>query len=150
MRILSYYMFVATAIAIGAASNVAFATDVVGNVKTLEGEATLVSGGKAIPVALGAEIHINDILQTSLNGAVGVTFRDNSRISIGPDTDFYVEDYLFDPHNNKLSFVSNIQKGTLEYVSGTIAKLAPDSVSMKTPSGAIGVRGTRFVLKVSD
>ena len=38
----------------------------------------------------------------------------------------------------------------MNYVSGVIAKLQPDAVSVKTPTGTIGVRGTQFVVKVDD
>ena len=39
-------------------------------------------------------------------------------------------------------------KGTLNYVSGVIARLRPDAVSVDTPTGTIGVRGTQFVAKI--
>jgi hypothetical protein len=34
--------------------------------------------------------------------------------------------------------------------SGTIAKLAPEKVSVVTKTGTIGVRGTRFVVSVDE
>ena len=41
-----------------------------------------------------------------------------------------------------------MSKGTLNVVSGVIAKLKPESVSVKTPTGEIGVRGTTYLIKV--
>ena len=45
-------------------------------------------------------------------------------------------------------FGSKLTKGTLNYVSGAIAKISPEAVAVKTPTGTIGVRGTQFVVKV--
>jgi hypothetical protein len=41
-----------------------------------------------------------------------------------------------------------IARGLVAYVSGRIAKLAPDSVRLETPSAILGVRGTRMVIRV--
>ena len=41
-------------------------------------------------------------------------------------------------------------RGTVQYISGVIAKLKPDAVMLKTPSGIIGVRGTRYVAMVEE
>jgi hypothetical protein len=38
----------------------------------------------------------------------------------------------------------------MNYVSGVIAKLQPDAVSVTTPTGTIGVRGTNFVVRVEE
>jgi hypothetical protein len=61
-----------------------------------------------------------------------------------------VEEYLFAPSQGKLKLGSKLTKGTLNYISGSIAKLKPDAVSVGTPTGTIGVRGTHFVLKVDE
>jgi len=49
-----------------------------------------------------------------------------------------------------LKLGATMAKGTLAYLSGAIAKIKPDAVSVKTPTGTIGVRGTHFVLKVEE
>jgi hypothetical protein len=36
------------------------------------------------------------------------------------------------------------------YVSGRIAKLAPDAVRLETPAAIVGVRGTTVVLRASQ
>jgi hypothetical protein len=34
------------------------------------------------------------------------------------------------------------------YLSGIIAKLSPESVRFETPVGNVGIRGTKFAIKV--
>ena len=41
-------------------------------------------------------------------------------------------------------------RSSLNYVSGVIEKLKPDAVTVGTPTGIIGVRGTQFLLKVEE
>jgi len=79
---------------------------------------------------------------------MGVTFKDNTVMSFGPDTELTVDEYLYAPGKGQLKFSTSLLKGSLQVVSGVIAKLKPQSVTMKTPTGIIGVRGTRFLVKV--
>jgi hypothetical protein len=79
-----------------------------------------------------------------------VTFKDDTVMSFGPDTEMTVDEYLYAPAKGQLKLATRLDKGTLTYVSGVIAKLKPDAVSVKTPSGIIGVRGTSFMVKVDD
>ena len=78
---------------------------------------------------------------------VGVTFKDNTTISVGPDTKLAVDEFVFAPEQERYGMKTRMLQGTMYYVSGTIAKLAPESVSVTTPVGTIGIRGTRFLVK---
>jgi hypothetical protein len=49
-----------------------------------------------------------------------------------------------------LKLSTRLSRGSLNYVSGVIAKLKPTAVTVKTPTGIIGVRGTQFVAKVEE
>jgi hypothetical protein len=60
----------------------------------------------------------NDVITTGPTGSVGMTFTDNTRISLGPNSEFRVSDYLFAPDRSAYSFVSKLTKGTMEYASG--------------------------------
>ena len=79
---------------------------------------------------------------------MGITLKDATVISLGPETEFAIDEYVYAPAQNKLKLGSRITKGSLNYVSGVIAKLQPDAVTVTTPSGTIGVRGTQFAVKV--
>ena len=71
-------------------------------------------------------------------------------MSFGPNTQLTVDEYLYEPGKGELKLSARMGKGTLNYVSGVIAKLQPDAVTVKTPNGMIGVRGTQFLLKVAE
>ncbi|MFT3719011.1 FecR domain-containing protein [Pseudorhodoferax sp.] len=117
-----------------------------GYVKTVAGEASIVSASGTQPARPGAALSIGDTVRTGPDGSLGVTLKDNTMLSFGPSTSFTLEDFLFAPAQGQLQLGGSIATGTLQYISGTIAKLRPEAVKIKTPSGIVGVRGTRFVV----
>jgi len=121
--------------------------DVIGFVKVVEGEVIISSVRGAIPVSPGIAVHIGDTINTGDNGSLGITLKDNTVMSLGPDSEFRIDEYLYAPAQDELKLFAILTKGTLHYISGVIAKLKPKAVSVKTPSGIIGVRGTRFLVK---
>jgi hypothetical protein len=128
--------------------SVAALAEPAGNIKSVSGEAWIDRGGQQVPAEIGAPVEAGDLMVTGEDGAMGVTFRDNTMISLGPNSEVTVDDFVYDPKNDKLSFASRIARGTMQQVSGNIAKLDPDAVSVRTPNASLAVRGTRFVIRV--
>ncbi|HNV60553.1 MAG TPA: FecR domain-containing protein [Rhodoferax sp.] len=122
----------------------------VGYVKTVTGQAWVTTAGQRLPAAPGTAIMIGSQLKTQADATLGVTFKDNTLMSFGPDTELTVDEYLYEPAQGLLKLGTNLVKGSLNYVSGVIAKLKPDAVAVKTPTGIIGVRGTQFVARVEE
>ena len=123
---------------------------VIGYVKTVKGDAMVISGSQQTKAETGTPVVAGSKLKTGANGSMGVTFKDNTVMSIGPNTDLTVDEYLYSPNKGKLKLGATMAKGTLAYLSGAIAKIKPDAVTVKTPTGTIGVRGTHFVVKVEE
>lgn len=122
----------------------------IGFVKNVIGEASVSSAGNAAKAAVGTPVFTGSVLKTAAGASMGVTFRDETVMSFGPNTELTVDEYLYSPSQGKLKLGSKLSKGSMNYVSGVIAKLQPDAVSVKTPTGTIGVRGTNFLVKVED
>ncbi len=125
-------------------------TEAIGYVKTVTGEAWVTSTGQRVKAAPGSAVMLGSKLQTGPAASLGVSFKDNTLMSFGPDTELTVDEYLYAPAQNELKLSTRLVRGTLNYLSGVIAKLKPDAVSVKTPIGVIGVRGTQFVVKVEE
>ena len=122
--------------------------NVIGYVKTVQPDAMMVVGGKSIKALPGMPVQTGYVLKTGPQGSMGVTFRDNTIMSFGPDTELVVDEYLYAPGNGGLKLGASMTRGTLQYISGVIARLKPEAVTLKTPVGIIGVRGTRYVTLV--
>jgi len=89
-----------------------------------------------------------DGLRTGSDGRIGVTLKDDTRVSIGPASEVRLDRFLYVPADGQLGFVLKIVRGVAAYVSGRIAKLAPDSIRLETPTAIVGVRGTRLAVRV--
>ncbi len=122
----------------------------IGYVKNVTGDASVSTAGQTVKAETGTPVLLGSVLRTGKNGSMGVTFKDETVMSFGPDTELSVDEYLYAPAQDKLKLGSRLSKGSLNYVSGVIAKLKPDAVSVDTPSGTIGIRGTQFVVKVES
>ena len=120
----------------------------VGTVQKVNGTATVVRQEQTIFARIGLEIWENDTLRTGPDGAIGVVFNDDTLLSLGPGSVLVIDQFVFAPHQGKFSFVVRMLKGTAAYLSGLISKLSPQSVHFEIPSASIGIRGTKFVVKV--
>jgi|SRR5215831_10487298 len=118
----------------------------VGFIKTLSGTATLTHGAVATAAALAMPVYQNDRLETGSDGALGITFRDNTRISLGPNSRIELKHFVF-PAAEQYGFILGVAYGTLEYISGLTEKLAPDAMSIQTPGFTVGARGTRLLIR---
>jgi hypothetical protein len=135
------------AVAIAAFAVTAHAQDV-GQVKTARGEVHVERDGKRIAAAPGTQVRASDTLVTGADGAVGVTFLDDTMISAGPSTVVEIERYRFNSTTHDGQFDASLKKGSLAVVSGKMVKQTPGSLRVRTPSSVMGVRGTEFLVRV--
>src|SRR5262245_30973295 len=124
------------------------AVPTVGIVKVAEGNAAVQRGDQTLPARAGLTLQEGDVLRTGADGRLGVILRDDTRVSLGPDTEIRIDRFLFAPAQGQLALVLKMARGVAAYVSGKIAQLSPDAVRVETPVATVGVRGTRFVAKV--
>ena len=124
--------------------------ETIGHVKTVKGEAWVTTAGQRVKAQPGTPVALGSQLKTAADASLGVTFKDNTRMAFGPDTEMVVDEYTYAPAKGQLKLGTRMTQGTLNYVSGQIAKLKPDAVNVKTPAGIIGLRGTQFVLLVEE
>lgn len=124
--------------------------DRAGTVKTASGEAYLERNGEKIPTSVGTEVLVQDTIVTGEDGAIGITFDDNSRFATGPNTRIAVESFSFNSNTMEGDFLANITQGTLTVTSGDIARGSSEAMKVRTPSAILGVRGTNFALRVGE
>jgi hypothetical protein len=119
-----------------------------GHIKLASGSAFIVRQNAALPARPGDEVFATDALRTGADGTVGVTLQDDTRISLGPSSEVRLERYVYAPGEGGFGMVLNFVRGAAAYVSGRMAKLAPDSIRLETPSAIVGVRGTTVAVRV--
>ncbi len=118
-----------------------------GRIKIVSGEAFIVRSNKAVPAQAGVALYEADTLRTGSNGQLGVTLKDDTRISLGPASEVRLDRFVYAPAESRFGVVLRLVHGVAAYVSGRIAKLAPDSIRLETPAAIVGIRGTTLVLR---
>lgn len=126
----------------------AFAAEAAGMVKVAKGQVSIERNGKKLPAAVGSVVEVADRVRTGTDASVGVTLRDNTLLSAGPNSLIVIEKFAFDNTTQDGNMSIRIRQGTLSVASGKIAKRTPESVDFHTPTSVLGVRGTEFVIEV--
>jgi hypothetical protein len=119
-----------------------------GRIKVVSGAAFIVRSGQTLPAAVGQSVFESDSLRTGADGRLGVTLDDDSRVSLGPDSEVRLDTFRYAPAQGAVGLAMNFLRGIAVYVSGQIAKLAPDSIRLETPAAIVGVRGTTLAVHV--
>lgn len=120
-------------------------------VKSVTGEISVIHEDRTISILKkGDKILEKDTIKSGANSSAGLIFNDNTLISIGSNSAFSVDEYLFEPAEKNVKFKSNLLKGTMACVTGVISKINPDAMEIKTKSASIGIRGTYFVVEVKE
>ncbi|MEM7686446.1 MAG: FecR domain-containing protein [Pseudomonadota bacterium] len=124
------------------------AADRIGLVKVASGDVKIVRDGVEIAAEKGAELFEDDVIKTGENSAVGMTFSDNSRVSLGPDTSLGLEKYAHAKPGKQDKFDLRLTQGSLTATSGDIAKSRPLAMRVLMPTTVLGVKGTQFAVRV--
>jgi hypothetical protein len=136
----------ALSVAVFATASLACAADEAGVVKVSKGSAFLERAGQKLPAAVGAKVFANDRILTGADGSVGITLRDLTLLSAGPNSMIDINKFSFDSTTHAGAIDAAVKRGTLSVVSGKIAKTSPDNVRFTTPGSTLGVRGTEFIV----
>ena len=120
----------------------------IGRIKTSIGTASVQRGTDHIPAATGQELMPGDWLETGKDGRISLTFVDNTRWAVGPDSRIALTKFEYDPTTQHGSFVAKIERGSIAVVSGRITKGGRDGMQIQTPDSILIPRGTRFIVVV--
>jgi hypothetical protein len=121
-----------------------------GHVKSVEGSVWIVRGTSRTAAQLGTQVREHDVIETDANGKAGITFNDNTQVSLGPKSHFTVEGYKYDANTTKGNFLAKLKRGTLFVASGDITRNTPGAMQVQTPRAVAAVRGTHFLVKVPE
>src|SRR5262245_56706729 len=121
-------------------SQTALAGEPIGQIKTQTGSVTVQRAGANKPAAIGDHVFVADTIVTT-DGEVGITFVDNSMMSLGPNSRLLLDEFMFDTTTHNGTFTSSLKKGTLSVKSGQIVRQTPEAMRIRTPAALLGVRG---------
>jgi hypothetical protein len=120
----------------------------IGRIKSAIGTASVEREATQIPASIGQVLMPGDWLETGKDGRITLTFIDNTRFAVGPDSRIALTKFDYDPTSQKGEFIAQIERGSIAVVSGKISKSGRDAMQLRTPEGVLDVRGTRFIVEV--
>jgi len=120
----------------------------IGNITELKGVARVVRN-EEFPAALKFDIESFDNVQTS-NGRVGITFLDDSQVRLTEHSELVIDEFIYDPDPSKSKMALQFASGTARFITGKLASIDKQNISIKTPSATIAIRGTDFTVTVDE
>ena len=124
----------------------------IGNVIFIIGNAsTSMDGQSTQPISKGQELFIGQHIHTGPNGHVHIRFNDNAFVSVRPNSQLVIENYIVDeqnPQQNRIKFT--LRQGTSRLITGKGGQANKEAFRLNTPVAAIGVRGTDFVVQTDS
>lgn len=90
-------------------------------------------------ITIGQSIAHKERIQTKSSGSVQLLFLDKTSMTIGPNSDLTIDEYVYDPSANTGKLAATLGKGALRFVGGQISHNG--DAEIKTASALIGIRG---------
>ena len=118
----------------------------IGNVATLTGSATVTRNNVPTPLKPRDDIFLNDVLKTSANSTLGVTFNDATTFNLTANAQITVDNYIYEDSGKQNAALFDITRGTVAFVAAAVAKTGDMKIS--TPTASLGIRGTTGLVEV--
>ncbi len=120
----------------------------IARIKRSMGNATVKRGAATLTPKPGFLLLSGDRLVTGKDGQMSLTFADDTRFSVGPNSNILVDKFEYNARLQTGEFITRVDRGSLAVVSGQIAHSKPDAMKVRTPTSLLGVRGTKFIVEV--
>lgn len=95
--------------------------------------------GNTRVLRIGVDVVANERVTTGAGGKVQLVFIDGSALTVGPNSEVVLDEFIYDPveKDGKLSFAAT--KGVFRLVGGRLSKKTP--VEIRFPTATMGIRG---------
>lgn len=102
-------------------------------------------GGQRRRLVGGGSVYPGDVVETARGAQAILAFRDDTRITLGSQTRFRLDNFVYDGGNaGEGRFLASILRGSVRALTGLIAKANNRNVGFSTATATIGIRGTGF------
>ena len=91
-----------------------------GRIKVASGSAFIVRGGSLVPAQAGQMVFEADSLKTGADGRLGITLKDDTRVSLGPGSEVRVDRFVFVPAEGRMGLGMGIGINQGEVIVGNI------------------------------
>lgn len=120
--------------------------DVHGVLRVVKGDVQIKSAqtGQISKAKLGQEVYPKDSIITGKDARAKIVMIDNNEINVSPDSHIEIQNYEFNPAQNKKDVLLNVLYGKVRSKVEQKYDGKTSKFEVKTPSAVAGVRGTDF------
>ena len=119
----------------------------IGQVESLEGTVTVSrADGSVVTVGEGDLVFQNDVVATSVNSSVSLTFVDGTIFSLTASSRMLLDELIYTPDAPDNSAVFNLIEGGFVFIAGQVAPTG--DMRINTPTGVLGIRGTTVEVQI--
>ena len=90
-------------------------------------------------ISIGQSIAHKERIKTTDKGSVQILFIDKTSMTVGPNSDLTIDEYVYDPNAGTGKLAARLGKGALRFVGGQISHTG--DAEIKTASATVGIRG---------
>ena len=100
--------------------------------------------GQTNTLAKGTDIESGQAIVTGTTGRAQVRFSDGGLISLQPNTEFKIANYVDQADPKQDRFLVDLLRGSMRAITGLIGKRNRDNYRVTTTTATIGIRGSGF------
>jgi fibronectin-binding autotransporter adhesin len=124
----------------------AAASQVIGHVTKLAGDATAIRNGVSIILHQGDNVEKGDVVQAGANSTLGITFIDGTVFGLSSNARMVLNEMVYDPNGSNNASLISLVAGTISFVAGETAKHG--DMKIDTPVATMGIRGTAVLVEI--
>ena len=132
-----------------AGTSAALAQERVGVNSAVNPEATgAPPGAQPRRLVIGQDVIFNEHITSGPAGQTQLLFLDESSMSVGPNSDLTIDQFVFDPKTGTGKLAMSATRGLLRYVGGKLSK-QDDAVTLRSATATLAVRGGAFIAQIA-
>ncbi len=118
----------------------------IGQVETVAGSVTIThADGSRTSAADGTPVFERDVVETTADGRISITFADKTSVSLGESARIVLDKFVYDPGGSQNSMLFNLVQGAFVFVAGLVAPSG--DMKIQTPVATMGIRGTTGIVR---
>lgn len=114
----------------------------IGAVDKAQGEARAIQAGATRELQVEGPVFFRDRLRTGADARLNATLADGSQLTMGENGRMTVDEFVYTPGTQGGRLAVSIPTGAFLFVGGKVEGPTGGNVSINTPVGTLGVRGT--------
>lgn len=123
-------------------------TTAIGEVEEAEGQVTALRDGQQINLQVGDPVYLEDEIISEAGEAIGLRLVDGTQFSIAENSRMVLDEFVYDPNAGQGAVAISVLSGAFSFVSGQASAFGPDAMTVNTPVGTMGIRGTKVIGRI--